>query len=136
MECQNGKIAREIPETSFGVTRLGSDSYLRGNRTNHMEDQIMGAGANSSRNKALNDRKERAAGRQDDRGPAQEAIEDAGGVEPGKGKGQSGGSFGKEGQANRQPGNALGEGGGGGGGAPTSDLADVNRSSKPAKKHS
>ena len=100
------------------------------------EDQIMGAGANSDRNNALNDRKERAAGRQEDRGPAQEAVEDAGGVEPGRGKGQSGGPSGKEGQAIRQPGNPLGEGGGGGGGAPTSDLADVNPSLKPAKKRS
>ena len=94
----------------------------------------MGAGANSNRNKALDDRKERAAGRQDDRGPAQEAIEDAGGVEAGKGIGQSGGSFGKKGQANREPGNTLGEGGGGGGGAPNSDLVDVNPGTKPAKK--
>jgi hypothetical protein len=94
----------------------------------------MGAGANSNRNKSLDDHKERAAARQDDRGPAQEAIEDAGGVEPGKGKGQSGGAFGKEGQANRHPGNALGEGGGGGGGSPNSDIVDVNPSTKPAKK--
>lgn len=96
----------------------------------------MGAGANSSRNKALNDHKERAAGRQDDRGPAQEAIEDAGGVEPGKGKAQSGGAFGKEGQANRQPGNTVGEGGGGGGGSPNSDIVDVNANAKAAKKQS
>ena len=94
----------------------------------------MGAGANSSRNKALNDRKERAAGRQEDRGPAQEAIEDAGGVAPVKGKSRAGGASGKEGQANRKPGNSLGEGGGGGGAATTSDLQDVRPSSRPAKK--
>ena len=94
----------------------------------------MGAGANSSRNKALNDRKERAAGRQEDRGPVQEAIEDASGVTPGKGKGRSGGAFGTGGHLNRNPGNPVGEGGGGGGAATTSDLQDVKRSSRAAKK--
>ena len=96
----------------------------------------MGVGANSSGNKALNERRERAAGRQGDRGPAQEAIQDAGGIEPGKGKGKAGGAFGKAGQANRKSGNTLGEGGGGGGGSPNSDLVDVNPSTKPAKKRS
>jgi hypothetical protein len=94
----------------------------------------MGVGANSSGNKSLNDRRERAAGRQDDRGPAREAVQDAGGVEPGKGKGRAGGAFGKAGQANRKTGNTIGEGGGGGGASPNSDLADVRRSTKPAKK--
>ena len=94
----------------------------------------MGAGANSSRNKALNDRKERAAGRLEDRGPTQEAIGDASGVEPGKGRGRSGGAFGTGRRLNRNPGNPVGEGGGGGGAASSSDLQDVNRSSKPAKK--
>ena len=96
----------------------------------------MGAGANSSRNKALDEHKERAAGRQGDRGPAQEAIMDAGGVEPGKGKGQAGGAHGKDGQANRKSGNTLGEGGGGGGGSPNSDIVDVGASTKPARKKS
>jgi hypothetical protein len=94
----------------------------------------MGVGANRSGNKSLNDRRERAAGRQEDRGPAQEAIQDAGGVEPGKGKGQAGGAFGKAGQANRKSGNTLGEGGGGGGGSPNSDIPDVSAGAKPAKK--
>lgn len=96
----------------------------------------MGAGANSNRNMSLNDRKERAAGRQDDRGPAQEAIEDAGGVAPGKGKGRAGGASGKAGQANRRPGNAVGEGSGGGGGTSSSDVVDVNRSTKRTRKSS
>ena len=96
----------------------------------------MGAGANSSRNKALDEQKERAAGRQGDRGPAQEAIMDAGGVEPGKGKGQAGGAHGKDGMANRKSGNTMGEGGGGGGGQPSSDIADVGASTKPARKKS
>ena len=94
----------------------------------------MGVGANSSGNKSLNDRKERAAGRQEDRGPAQEAIGDANGVEPGKGKGQAGGASGREGQANRHPGNVIGEGGGGGGGTPSSDIADVGASTKRTRK--
>ena len=94
----------------------------------------MGVGANSSGNKALNDRRERAAGRQEDRGPAQEAIKDAGGIEPGKGKGKAGGAFGKDGKANRKSGNAIGEGGGGGGGATNSDIPDVSASAKPANK--
>ncbi len=95
----------------------------------------MGAGANSSGNKSLNDRKERAAGRQGDRGTTREAILDAGGVEPGKGKGQAGGASGKGGQASRKSGNTLGEGGGGGGGggSPNSDIPDVSASSKRAK---
>jgi hypothetical protein len=85
----------------------------------------MGVGGNSSMNKSLNDRAERGAGRQDDRGPEREAIADAAGVEPGKGKGQAGGAFGKEGQANRKQGNSIGEGGGGGGAATNSDIPDV-----------
>ena len=74
------------------------------------------------------------AGRQGDRGPAQEAIADAGGVEPGQGKGRAGGAFGKKGQANRHPGNTLGEGGGGGGASPNSDIPDVKASTRRAKK--
>ena len=94
----------------------------------------MGVGANSSGNKSLNDRRERAAGRQNDRGPAREAIQDAGGIEPGKGKGKAGGAFGKAGQANRKPGNTAGEGGGGGGGSPNSNIPNIRAGSKPTKK--
>lgn len=56
----------------------------------------MGVGANSSGNKSLNDRKERGAGRQKDRGPTREAIEDAGGITPGKGRGRAGGADGRD----------------------------------------
>jgi hypothetical protein len=94
----------------------------------------MGVGANSSRNASLNDRRERSAGRQDDRGPQREAIADAGGVPPGKGKGRAGGAFGNSGRANRHPGNVIGEGGGGGGATPSSDLPDVRPSARPTKK--
>jgi hypothetical protein len=61
----------------------------------------MGVGANSNGNKSLNDRRERAAGRQDDRGAAREAIADAGGVAPGEGKGRAGGAFGKPGASTK-----------------------------------
>ena len=94
----------------------------------------MGVGANSNGNKALNERAERAAGRQADRGPQREAILDASGVDPGKGKGRAGGAFGKEGKANRQPGNTLGEGGGGGGASGNSRIADVGAAKRRAKK--
>ena len=57
----------------------------------------MGAGANNTGNKSLNDRRERAAGRRE---PAREAIKDAGGVAPGKGK--VAGAFGKEGSAKKR----------------------------------
>jgi hypothetical protein len=95
----------------------------------------MGAGANSSRNASLNDRRERSAGRQDDRGPGREAIADAGGVSPGKGKGRAGGAFGRAGQANRRSGNVVGEGGGGGGAATSSrESTEVRASTRPAKR--
>jgi hypothetical protein len=76
----------------------------------------MGAGANNSGNKSLNDRRERAAGRQQDRGPEREAIQDAGGVPTGKGRGRAGGAF--------------------GGASPKTDISDVNPSAKRAKKRS
>jgi hypothetical protein len=52
----------------------------------------MAAGANSTRNSALNDRRERAAGRRKDRDPLQEAIKDFGGVGPRKEKRRRGGT--------------------------------------------
>jgi hypothetical protein len=58
----------------------------------------MGVGANSDKNKALNDRKERAAGRQEDRSPEREEIADAQTPVPAKGK--TGGAFGRDGKAN------------------------------------
>ena len=88
----------------------------------------MSVGGNSSgRNQPLNDRKERAAGRQDQKGAAAEAIREFEGDPPGK---PVDGAFGKEGVANRE--GTLGEGGGGGGGSPDSDLQDVDRS-EPAR---
>ena len=90
----------------------------------------MGAGANSGKNKtkALNDRKRRAAGRQEDKGPEREAIRDA--AEPVPAKGKTGGAFGRAGRANRGGGNSLGEGGGGGGASPNARDADVPAASR------
>src|SRR4051812_11967533 len=95
----------------------------------------MGVGANSNRNKSLNDRAERAAGRQKDRGPMREAIRDAQGAEGAAApKGPAGGAFGKDGRANRRrSGNPGGEGGGGGGAATGSDLADVKPAGRRAR---
>lgn len=94
---------------------------------------IMGAGANSSGNKSLNDRRERAAGRRDDRGPQAEAVK---GADQNQEKGATGGAFGSEGQANTKQGNAIGEGGGGGGAATNSDIPDVGTSTKGRHKKS
>jgi hypothetical protein len=84
----------------------------------------MGVGANSSKNKALNDKKERAAGRMKDRGPERESIKDfQGATRPARGA--AAGAFGKKSKANRKQGNLLGEGGGGGGASPNSRIADL-----------
>lgn len=83
----------------------------------------MGVGANSDgRNISLNDRRERAAGRQDQKSPEIEAIKEFEGEPTGK---PVDGAFGKEGVANRGVNATQGEGGGGGGASPKSDLQDV-----------
>ena len=89
----------------------------------------MGVGANSDGNKSLNDRAERAAGRQKDRGPAQEAIGDAQG-KPVKGK--TGGAFGKGGRTPAGGGSGGLEGGGGGGASPNSSIVDVGAAKRKA----
>ena len=86
----------------------------------------MAAGANSDRNKALDDRKRRAAGRTSDRGPERQAIADFQGKSSAQTRGTIAGASGKEGKANRKSASVL-EGGGGGGAAP-SDKADVGES--------
>jgi len=92
----------------------------------------MGVGANSDgRNQPLNDRKERAAGRQNTRSPEVEAIREFEGEPSGK---PVDGAFGKQGQANRGRPHTQGEGGGGGGGSPDSDLQDVGRKSQGANE--
>jgi hypothetical protein len=79
----------------------------------------MGVGANRDGNRALNNRRERSAGRQNDRLGAREAIQDAAGVTLGKGRGSAGGAYGKT----RKSLNPLQEGGKGAAG--NSKLADV-----------
>jgi hypothetical protein len=85
----------------------------------------MGVGGNSDgRNIPLRDQRERAAGRQDRKGPQAEAIKEFEGEPVGK---PVDGAFGKEGMANRDVNATQGEGGGGGGGSPKSDLQDVSK---------
>ena len=93
----------------------------------------MGVGGNSNQtmNISLAGRKSRAAGRRNTASPEREAILDAGGIAPARGK--TGGASGRGGQSNRKTNPSQGRGGGGGGGDPTSDLADVGRSSKRAR---
>jgi hypothetical protein len=85
----------------------------------------MGVGANSDsrHGNTLRDQKARGAGRQDQQGPEAEAINEFLGEPSDK---PVDGAFGKDGVANREGINSLGEGGGGGGGAPNSDIQDVN----------
>ena len=95
----------------------------------------MGTGANSDRNKALDDSKERAAGRRGRTGqanPEREAIRDN--QQPATAKGKTSGAFGKGGKANpgadSESGNSMGTGGGGGGADPSSDIVDLPPSTK------
>lgn len=69
----------------------------------------MGVGANSSQNKSLRDQKERAAGRQQQKSPEQEAIREAEGESVDK---PVGGAHGRDDVAHRErPGNANPGGG-------------------------
>lgn len=91
----------------------------------------MGQAGNSNRKASLDDQKERAAGRRNER----EMIKQA--VKPRDMKGRAGGAFGAEGKANRGGGVASqGAGGGGGGPAPARDevTREAGRSSRPARK--
>ena len=91
----------------------------------------MGQAGNSNRKASLDDQKERAAGRQNER----EMIKQA--VKPRDMKGRTGGAFGADGKANRGGGVASqGAGGGGGGPAPARDevTREAGRSARPARK--
>jgi hypothetical protein len=81
----------------------------------------MGQAGNSNRHASLDDQKERAAGRNNQR----EQIKAA--VMPRDMKGKTGGAFGADGKANR---------GGGGGPAPARDevTREAGRSTRPARK--
>ncbi len=85
----------------------------------------MGVGANSDSRagNSLRDQKARGAGRQNQQSPEIEAIKEFEGEAPDT---PVPGAFGKDGVANREGINTLGEGGGGGGGSPNSDLQNVN----------
>jgi len=91
----------------------------------------MGQAANSNRNASLDDRKARAAGRNDDR----KAVRDAAAAPPMKG--QTGGAFGAGGKANRGA-SGLTQGAGGRGGASLAARdearAEAGRSTRPARK--
>ena len=92
----------------------------------------MGQAGNSNRHASLDDQKERAAGRNNER----EQIKAA--VMPRDMKGKTGGAFGADGKANRRGGGiaSLGAGGGGGGPAPARDevAREAGRSTRPARK--
>ena len=75
----------------------------------------MGQAANSNRKSNLDQKKARAAGRQQ-RKPEREAIKDFQSPLPAKGK--TGGAHGRDGKANRPDSGAFTRGAGGGGGAP------------------
>ena len=91
----------------------------------------MGQAANSNRNASLDERKVRAAGRNDDR----RAIREAAATPPMKR--QTGGAFGAGGKANRGPSRLTqGARGGGAGAAAAKDevRAEAGRSTRPARK--
>jgi hypothetical protein len=98
----------------------------------------MGQQANSGRRASLDDRKERAGGRQQQRSPGARAVRDGTGGED-FAKGRTTGAFGKSNRANARGtgGGPVSSGGGGGGGNTTGSSAapmDMKRSSRPAKK--
>ena len=91
----------------------------------------MGQAANSNRKASLDDKKVRAAGRNENH----KQIRDA--VDPKPTKGKTGGAFGADNNANRTP-TGFTRGGGGGGGAQSQAKDEVRneagRSTKPARK--
>lgn len=96
----------------------------------------MGQQANSNRQSQLDQKKTRAAGRQQN--AVRSEVRDA--MDEQFAKGKTGGSFGKDGKANRR-GGAFTRGAGGGGGASTRPAAAANaaktpvgRSTRPARK--
>ena len=90
----------------------------------------MGQAGNSNRHASLDDHKERAAGRNNEREQIREAVNP-------RTKGAAGGAFGPGGKADRGGGVASqGAGGGGGGPAPGRDevAREAGRSVKPPRK--
>jgi hypothetical protein len=93
----------------------------------------MGQASNSGRGASLDDKKRRAAGRQQN-DPERAAIAEAHSPRPAKGT--AGGAFGSEGQANRRGGVGTRSGGGGGGEPSPAKAAHlkVGRRKTPARK--
>ena len=89
----------------------------------------MGQAANSKRNASLDDQKRRAAGRQGQQSPENEAIRDFQSEQAAKGR--TGGAYGRDEVANRQ---ARGAGEGGGSTDPRSELPEVSRSARRTRK--
>ena len=89
---------------------------------------------NSGRRAELDEKKRRAAGRQNTNSPERRAIRDAHGELPARGK--TAGAFGKQNRANRRGSSAALVGGGGGGATVPSKRAptSVSRSSRAARK--
>ena len=89
---------------------------------------------NSGRQAALDEKKRRAAGRQNANSPERRAIRDAHGELPARGK--TGGAFGKHNRANPRGGSdALTSSGAGGATVPSKRApVSVSRSSRPARK--
>jgi hypothetical protein len=94
----------------------------------------MGQSRNSGRQAQLDEKKRRAAGRNQTQGPDREAIRDAYSELPARGR--TAGAFGKEGRANPRGGQtAVVSGGGGGATLPSQRTpVDVPRSRRPARK--
>jgi hypothetical protein len=114
--------------------RIFSRSFFQGRLRimgSSQAGDTMAAEKNSDGNKSLNDRKRRAAGRQKDRGPEAKAIRDFQGKETVQ---RAGGASGRGGIANRKPASVNQGGGGGGANAMGSDLSEVGRSTKAARK--
>ena len=94
----------------------------------------MGQASNSGRQAQLDDKKRRAARRQNTNSPERNAIRNAHSEQPARGK--TGGAFGKDGRANPRGGTDAVLSGGGGGATVPSKVApiSVSRSSRPARK--
>ena len=96
--------------------------------------RVMPQSRNSGRQAELDEKKRRAAGRQNSNSPERRAIRDARGELPARGK--TAGAFGKQNRANPRGGsNALTSSGGGGATGPSARApVSVSRSARPARK--
>lgn len=97
----------------------------------------MGQASNSGRNASLDDRKQRAAGRQEQNNPQQQEIDDT--VAPNYARGKTGGAFGEEETPSTGRGRgSIMTGGAGDGGASTTvstqTPAETPRSDQPTRR--